>query len=327
MNQIQRGYYRYPFVAEVLGARANAIRSVTPRGSRLLDLGCNDGTISSVLLKSGYASSSLGVDFEDTRRAFPPSFSFLAADLRTLELSPLPNVDVILCLNVVHHLILHGTSFARSFMAALSKKAGVVLCDFGSLTVRGDRPEPWETAMRATWKSDEECWADLFAPFKTRRALLTYPFQNGRRVLWKLTPDLEPAHRYTVVRGGARGRRLRRVDTEEELFADSEGLAPPSLVDLLRTSAFDCLLPLAHDVTHGDLYAYDAEVAEGGTLTPEECQRLLPARERERVRAFEDQTVPAMNQRRVGEICTFKVARTTRGLTFLGFRALPSYLV
>ena len=320
MDQLQRGYYRYPFVAEVLGERANAIRSVLPRGSRLLDLGCNDGTISSVLLKSGYASSSLGVDFEDARRAFPPSFSFLAADLRELDLSCLPNVDVVLCLNVLHHLFLQGTDFARTFMAALSKKAGVVLCDFGSLTVRGDRSEPWETAMRAAWKSDEECWAEMFAPFKARRALLTYPFQHGRRVLWKLTTEREPAYRHTVLEESARGRRLRRLGTEEELWADGGSLAPAAVVQLLRTSPFDCLLPLAHDVEHGDVYAYDAEVAEGGALTPEECQRLLPERERARVQAFSDQQIPTMGQRPLRELCTFKVARTSRGLTFLGFR-------
>ena len=146
MDRIQRGYYGYEFVRDVVAARAEAIRRTLPARSRLIDLGCNDATISNVLIEAGYASSSLAIDFEDVRRKVRPEVTFVAADLRQLDVASLPRVDVVLCLNVVHHLALHGVDFARNFLATLSTKAGTVLCDLGSLTATTELGAPWGEA-------------------------------------------------------------------------------------------------------------------------------------------------------------------------------------
>jgi SAM-dependent methyltransferase len=219
MDRIQRGYYGYEFVRDVTSRRAEAIRRILPKKTRLIDLGCNDGTISNALILSGYAASSVGVDFEDTRRWKLPEFEFVAADLRRFDVDSMMPVDVILCLNVVHHLCLNGLDFARNFMRSLAAKAGAVICDMGSLTAAATITSPWARLMRSTWARDEDCWADLFQPFSWRRPLLTYPFQHGQRVLWKLATSLEPPYEYEVVAEQGSVRKLRRTGTEEYFWA------------------------------------------------------------------------------------------------------------
>jgi 23S rRNA U2552 (ribose-2'-O)-methylase RlmE/FtsJ len=187
MNSVQRGYYTYPTVRPVTWQRITAIRSAMPLGSRIIDLGCNDGTISTMLLRSGHASSVIGLDFADIRLRKRPDFQFIEADLRSFDLTTLPNVDVILCLNVLHHMCIGGPDFARDFMRTLASKADLVMCDMGSMSERGRHL--WLMRMQATWQTDENCWNDLFSPFAAREPLLKYSFQDGERTLWKLTAN------------------------------------------------------------------------------------------------------------------------------------------
>jgi 2-polyprenyl-3-methyl-5-hydroxy-6-metoxy-1,4-benzoquinol methylase len=184
MNSLQRGYYTYPTVRPVTWQRITAIRSAMPLGSRIIDLGCNDGTISTMLLRSGHAASVIGIDFTDIRERKRTDFQFIEADLRNFDLSTLPSVDVVLCLNVLHHMCIGGADFARNFMRQLAGKADLVLCDMGSMTEQGRHL--WLMRMQATWKNDEQCWDDLFSPFAVREPLLHYSFQDGQRTLWKL---------------------------------------------------------------------------------------------------------------------------------------------
>ncbi len=327
MDRIQRGYYGYEFVREVVAARADAIRRVLPRGSRLIDLGCNDATISNVLIASGYASSSLGVDFEDTRRSVLPEMTFVEADLRRLDLASLPTVDVVLCLNVVHHLCLHGVDFTRDFLRVLATKAGAVLCDMGSLTAEVKAAPPWQETMRATWRSDEECWADLFRPFSWRRPLLTYPFQHGQRTLLKLTTALEPSYEYDVVEERGSARTLRRAGTEEQFWSCAPRTAQSAYGDraslllrsFLKDSPFDCVLPREVHATYGEVYAYDREIAAGAAVSLAASRQTLPGEDHARFLAFASQKVPALDDRPLHEVCEIKAVKTSRGLTFLGF--------
>jgi SAM-dependent methyltransferase len=326
MDRIQRGYYGYEFVRDVVAQRVNAIRLVLPKRSRLIDLGCNDGTISNVLILSGYAASSIGVDFEDTRRWMLPEFSFVATDLRHFDVNSMAAVDVILCLNVVHHLCLNGLDFARSFMRSLSTKAGSVICDMGSLTATAAITSPWAKLMRSTWARDEDCWADLFRPFSWRRPLLTYPFQHGRRVLWKLATSIEPPYEYEVVAARGSVRKLRRAGTEEYFWAKSSpelastaAHASRLMLAFLKDSPFDCLLPMQRHPTYGEIYPYDPEVENGVAVSFAGSRDLLPQDDYARVLGFASQEVPSFGNRPLHEVCEFKAVKTSRGVTFFGF--------
>ena len=194
MNSVQRGYYTYPTVRPVTWQRITAIRAAMPLASRVIDLGCNDGTISTMLLRSGHAASVIGIDFADIRSRQRPDFQFIEADLRSFDLSTLPSVDVVLCLNVLHHMCIGGPDFARNFMRQLSTKADTVMCDMGSMSEQGRHL--WLMRMQATWQSDQACWDDLFTPFAAREALLKYSFQGGERILWKLMTSDAPSRRH-----------------------------------------------------------------------------------------------------------------------------------
>ncbi len=335
MDRIQAGYYGYQFVPEVLALRLAPLRGCIPAQSRLIDLGCNDGTISLALLESGNAASSLGIDFKDIRRAENPAFSFIAADMRQFDLATLPEVDAILCLNVVHHLWKNGIDFARDFMRQLSLKAGTVICEMGSLTARLDPATfntSWLEAMRAQWRTDHECWADLFRPYVWRRPLMTYPFQNGRRTMWKLTTAREPEYEFEVVSAALSSdgstRQLRRKGTAE-LFRSklrSTPEDPPAhaarhaLMAFLKDCPHDCLLPMAGHPEHGEVYAWDEEVAAGPVLTPQDAAQALPAAEYREVLAFAGQSIGTLGDYPLDMLFDFRVARTGRGLTFLDFR-------
>jgi SAM-dependent methyltransferase len=329
------GYYSYGFVPDVLQARIDAIKSVLPQASSLIDLGCNDGTISRTLIESGYARSSLGVDFENLRFEPTATLKFIAADLRQLDFELLPQADVILCLNLVHHLCLHGIDFARQFLRTLSTKADAVLLDMGSLDARIDPglDARWLGALKAQWRCDEECWADLFSPFPWRRAVLTYPFQHGRRVLWKLVSAREPAYEFDVLQQPSAApaiKILKRRGCEELFWAksyeDGHGANDrQTLWNFLRTAPFDTMLPLLTHAEHGDIYAYDPELAVTEGLSFSESLHAFTPEEFLRVRQFSDQKVPALNHKPLGLACDFCVHKTARGLTFSHFEPRRTY--
>ena len=330
MDRIQKGYYGYRFVPDVLEKRLAAFEEILPRGSRLIDLGCNDGTISLLLMERGYASSSFGIDFEDIRIAKPPQFTFVPADLRHFDLASLPEVDVVLCLNVIHHLCIHGIDFARDFMAGLATRAGTVICELGSLTARIEAP--WLTAMQSEWQTDQQCWADLFQGYAWRRPLLTYPFQHGRRVMWKLVSEKEAPYAFEVLDTSqteeSEIRRLRRSGTTElfwgkayrgsrsaQIYAEARSL----VFRYLKDRPFDCLLPLVTDPLHGDIYAFDAELVTTSPLPWKDAYKTMNAAEYEEGMRFGAQVMHDLQNFPLDMLYDFQVARTSRGLTFLHF--------
>ncbi len=104
-TKAQRDYYKMPAAADVLNARIDAIAETVPKGSVVLDLGCNDGSISNGLLERGAIAKSFGFDLEDIVAQRRPEFEFRAADMRTFDLSTLPDADGVLILNLLHHLV------------------------------------------------------------------------------------------------------------------------------------------------------------------------------------------------------------------------------
>jgi hypothetical protein len=195
---------------------------------------------------------------------------------------------------------------------------------------------PWLTALRSRWQTDEECWADLFRPFAWRRPLLTYPFQFGRRVMWKLASDREPAYAYDLF-----GRtespdtvttRLRRQGTHEFFWGKAyrgsraePGFADMRLIahDFLKDAPYDSILPLMRDADHGDIYGFDPEIANGHMLTPADALNVLSQDEYELMVAFAAQTIPALRDYPIDMLFDFQIARTSRGLTFLHFEPHP----
>ena len=180
--------------------------------------------------------------------------------------------------------------------------------------------------MHETWSSDEQCWADLFRPFAWRRPLLTYPFQGGRRVLWKLTTPLEPRYDYDIVGEDPSARVLQRRGTEERFWtkvASATSGAEPSLarsllLELLRTCPFDCVLPLEWHAVHGEVFPYDQEL-EGAP--PAASGDVIAG-----VEAFGAQDVPFAGGVVMRDICDFEARATSRGVTFFGFALRPGRL-
>jgi SAM-dependent methyltransferase len=335
MDRIQKGYYGYQFVPDVLLQRIKVLQSVLPLGSRLVDLGCNDGTISLILLKDGHAASSVGLDFEDVRRLKPNSFAFISADLRQFDLRTLPEVDVILCLNVIHHLCKNGIDFAREFMALLSERAGTVICEMGSLTAVIDETKfdaSWLHALKAEWQTDQQCWADLFRRYRWRRPLLTYPFQFGRRVMWKLVTDREQEYGFDLLdetnSAETTIRRLRRTGTQELFWAKAyhgrrcatrTNSARRAIREHLKDAPHECLLPLETRKDYGDVYAFDPELAMATTVSASETFNVLSSSEYREVLDFAARTVPGLDNFPIDVVCDFRVARTERGLSFFHF--------
>jgi hypothetical protein len=217
MDQFPQDYYGPPGAAEALPARLGAIRQVLPRGSRILDLGCDDPRISQALLDSGHTVQAIGCDRQPSA-AGHPALELRCADLLTLDPAALPAADAVLLLNVAHHLLVRGAGFVQRLVAQLLARAPVVFVDMGSLT----EPDlwPWRHLMGQFWPNDHAMWNELFAAARWRRALVTYPYQGGWRTLFKLVGSLEPAYHYRRL---ATYRRIRGNRPEDKRLVEVQG--------------------------------------------------------------------------------------------------------
>lgn len=151
-------------------------------GSAILDLGCNDGRIARHLLANGFAGRVLAVDREDLIPDKPSNLTFLQADVENIDLRTFQQVDVVLALNILHHLVPRSRELARETIQAARDISKSVVVDMGSFSERG--PWKWRHAYEQFWSDDNEMFDYLFesAP---RRSLLQYPaMSGGHRVLW-----------------------------------------------------------------------------------------------------------------------------------------------
>jgi SAM-dependent methyltransferase len=190
-TKAQRDYYTMPAAGEVLDARLDAIAQVMPKGATVLDLGCNDGSVSNGLLERGAIAKSFGFDLEDIIAHRRPEIVFQAADMKTFDLAALPDADGVLILNLLHHLVGFSKERAKEVIDALIARYPFVIIDMGSFTENGDWY--WRRAYTKNWKSDAEMWSFLFSSAKWRFKLLRYPTQGkGQRTLWKLYRDPYP---------------------------------------------------------------------------------------------------------------------------------------
>lgn len=180
----QENYYQLPSAKSVLANRIEALARVIPHGSRLIDLGCNDGTIGNALLERGVASHIHGYDLSDIRVEHRPDFDFHSGNLLNFDLQKLPEADGVLILNVLHHVIGASEDRAIEILNYLLDRYEFVCVDLGSCTEVGDWG--WRKAYDKLYASDKQLWEKLFAAADWRFKLLRYPAQGGHRVLWKL---------------------------------------------------------------------------------------------------------------------------------------------
>jgi hypothetical protein len=181
----QRDYYGMRPVVNALEARLEALSEAIPKGSVVLDIGCNDGTISNTLLERGVISKSYGFDLEDILAYRRPEIVFQATNIRTHDLSTLPDADGVLMLNVLHHVIGSSVERAKEIMDYMLDRYSFVVIDLGSFTENGDWG--WRRAYDKHWKNDPQMWDFLFSKAEWRFKLVRYPTQGkGERTLWKL---------------------------------------------------------------------------------------------------------------------------------------------
>ena len=181
----QRDYYKLASAGNVLDARVEALADAIPRSSVVLDIGCNDGSISNGLLERGAISRSYGFDLEDILKHRRPEIVFRAADIKHFDLSTLPDANGALILNVLHHIVAFSVERTKEIINTLLTRYEFVILDMGSFTEVGEWY--WRRAFETNWKSDGEMWDDLFAGAAQRFKLLRYPSMGkGFRTLWKL---------------------------------------------------------------------------------------------------------------------------------------------
>ena len=181
----QHDYYKLPSAASVLERRIEALAGAIPVGSVILDLGCNDCSISNALVRRGIVSHAFAYDLEDIRQEIHPEVTFTVSDLMEISVSELPAADGVIILNVLHHLIARSPEMAKSLLHSLLFRYKFVVLDMGSFSENGDWG--WRKNFDALWSSDPEMWEDLFSSVSFKFKLLRYPTQgNGHRVLWKL---------------------------------------------------------------------------------------------------------------------------------------------
>lgn len=341
-------YYDLGGVREALPQRLHAMRSVIPPSSVVLDLGCNDGRIGRALQESGHAARVVGVDLE--RPAHYQGQEFIARDLRRQDLEGLPDADVVLFLNVAHHLLLQGRAFVRTLLARMLERWPVVLLDMGSVSETADWP--WRTLMGRLWPSDAHMWCELFAAARWRRPLASYPFQGGSRVLWKLVGSREQPYEYEVLERwrrnetnhplrkrflpeGAAGaydgvvfHKLRRRDTQElfwakrpQLWRDQPArhLFEDEVEKVVKRLPVLASLSLERHPQWGRVYPFHSELLSG--LAIHYCTRrhyLTPShcREAERVAQATADEGPLANIP-LGLVTDFQCVATSFGLMFI----------
>lgn len=197
-RKAQRGYYHLASAAKVLEGRIDALACSIPTGSTILDIGCNDGTISSALIDRGVLKKAYGIDLENIIAHERPEFEFIEGDIRAMDIASLPDADGVLLLNVLHHLIRSSRKRAQEILDGLLQRYKFVFIDLGSFSEEEDRG--WRRAIGRHWNSDAEMWDSLFQKAAWRFKLLRYPAQDGgHRVLWKLYHTPYELREFSVV--------------------------------------------------------------------------------------------------------------------------------
>jgi len=191
-KRAQRGYYRMSGPRHTLPSRIETLQQIIPAGSKVVDIGCNNGAIGLALLNSGAASTVIGMDLENILKPkCQDRIEFRPINVNICDLEEdIPASDVILLLNVLHHTVGHSPQRARDVVNCLLGKCVTLIIDMGSPKERGRRG--WKRAINAEWSGQCAMWADLFRNAKFRQRVLAYPQNGSKRIMWHLSACDKP---------------------------------------------------------------------------------------------------------------------------------------
>ena len=177
----QHGYYELKSQKNVIQSRIDVIKNHIGNGS-VLDLGCNNGTISNTLLSAGKIQSAKGVELEKLHDHFP----VVVGNINSLDIHSLGSFDTILYLNVHHHIMATNKENAQGILNTLLTMAPEMIIDMGSITENGNWG--WLNYLKSKYKTDDEIAKDLFNG-RPYYKIMRYPYQGGIRTMYKVIGD------------------------------------------------------------------------------------------------------------------------------------------
>jgi len=102
-----------------------------------------------------------------------------------MDISFFGKYDVILFLNVLHHIIDIDKNHAKKILNELFNLSGFMFFDMGSFTEKMKETQ-WQRTFKKYWKDDEDMWNDLFEDIPRKEKILTYKQRGGIRTLFLL---------------------------------------------------------------------------------------------------------------------------------------------
>jgi len=226
----QRDYYKLNGAAAAFESRLAALRRHVLPGS-VLDVGCNDGTLTGNLLHEGCVATAQGIDLEVLHCRFP----VLAANILDVPIASLGDFDNVLYLNVHHHLIAstHGSdrsNAAQEILNSLLARCRRMFFEMGSVTERGTWS--WLKILGTKYRRDEHAMEAFFGE-RLYYETLRYPMQGGIRAMFVVVGNGPDHWNVTHVQWYARNvaayplsKRLAKIDAPDSFPPGPVGHAP-----------------------------------------------------------------------------------------------------
>lgn len=351
MKKLQQNYYTNTHAKNTLEKRIEAIEPHIEKSLSVLDIGCNDGSLSKTLFKK-----IVGIDLEKTA-----PFNVIIKDLSVDSFSDLPKTDIFLCLNVLHHI----QPRSHELIDTLLNNHLFGFVDMGSVTERGDWN--WLKKLKEKYKSDDEVYADLFRNAYYEQ-ILEYPAQGGTRKLFKIWKkndlfEIEKIYRRTVA-GSPNKKKLIEVSSlseqKENMSIEPDMICPyisffklkcgnkyfwgkkhlgniyyeniiqkKQIFDnWLETLPFNTQTPIFIHPIYGEIYKYNEDIFNGRSLHLNHVQKELSTEEIQTVDNFSETIIEieGFKNLKIKELTDFQTVKTQKGLIFIDFDLNPGIL-